>query len=173
MSNTKISKDFDIREFVPEETWSKWGMASRWFVPQSTIDLAQFYKDWFTDYFKSKDKEVTNVSVIINNWMWNGKFGYRGYRPPNAYINGQFKSNPLSESLHRQGNAFDCNIVVNYKNGDSEWITQGLLHKIIHNHWKDFKEAGLTTLEDPKIAKTWLHSDTRNTGSNELLIVGA
>lgn len=169
----KVSKDFDIREFVPKETWDKWGVNSRWFVDQNTIELAQFYKDWFTDYFMSKDVEVTSVSVIVNNWLWNGRFGYRGYRPPNAYINGQFSKNPLSESLHRQGRAFDCNIVVNYKNGKQEWVEQPLLHQIINNHWSEFRAAGLTTLEDVKIASTWLHSDLRNTGSTELLIVGA
>lgn len=172
----KVSKNFDLREFVSERTWNKWGKASRWFVRPALIILAQFYKDFFTEYFQEHEKkEVKTVVVVINNWHYSSgrKFNWRGYRPPIAYyLDKILMRKPKSESLHRQGIAFDCHFIIKYTDGTQRVPSMEEIHKIIKQYWRYFKAAGLTTIESIRWAKTWLHSDMRDTGMEELLIVG-
>lgn len=169
----KVSQNFILQEFVPKETWDKWGQKSIQFLTPQIIALAQFYSQFFNIYFKKKNPNVAKVNIVINNWASGGTFQYRGYRPPNAYINGQFKKNPLSESQHRRGNAFDCDVVLVMNDGKQTEVTQPELHDIIKTNWLQFKAAGLTTIECAEDAQTWLHSDCRTTNSNDLLIVNA
>lgn len=141
----RVSKNFVIQEFVPKEIYEKWGDKSIWFVRPEVIKLAQFYRDYF------------GASVTVNNWSSGGNFNYRGFRPPNCAIG-------ASLSQHRFGNGFDCNI---------KGITPDEARAEIMKNQEAFMAAGLTTLEDGNIAKTWIHSDLRTTNLDHILIVGA
>lgn len=169
----KVSQNFVLQEFIPKETWDKWGERAIMFLTREVIGLAQFYSQFFTIYFKKLHPNFERVEVIINNWHKGGSYHYRGYRPPNSYINGQFKSNPLSESQHRRGNAFDCDIIIVLKTGIRIEVPQSQLHQIIKDNWLEFKKAGLTRIEDLEDAPTWLHSDCAITNQDKLLVVKA
>ena len=65
-------------------------------------------------------------------------------------------------SQHRFGNAFDCNIA---------GISPDDVRKEIMANEKLFMGQGLTTLEDGKIATTWVHSDCRITRKENIFIV--
>ena len=58
MSNAKngfmVAVNFDIREFVPKAIWDRFGVKSTWFINPQIPHLAQFYKDFFTKYYKRK-----------------------------------------------------------------------------------------------------------------------
>lgn len=170
----KVSQNFDIREFVSKETWDKWGERSIQFLTKSVIALAQYYSQFFNIYFTKKDPNVVKVKVVINDWLYGGSKQQRGYRNPAQYAKGgQFEKTPLSESQHRRGNAFDCDIILVYKDGREVEVSQAELHQIIKANWLEFKNNGLTTIEALEDAPTWLHSDCRNTNSPNLLIVNA
>ena len=140
----KVSKDFDLREFVPPEIWRRFGRNSRWFIRQDVIDLAQFYRDYF------------DAAVRVNDWHYGGDFTMRGFRPPDADVG-------ASLSQHKFGNAFDCDI---------EGFTADVVREEILNNPEPFKDAGLTTLESGRFAPTWVHSDLRTTALDDILVVG-
>lgn len=154
----KVSENFDIREFVPKSIWDKFKSKSTWFVSPVVVGLAQFYKDWFTAYYKenySGDKTVESVIITVNNWHYkSGGHQYRGFRPPETKVGAKL-------SQHRFCNAFDCDIHIKFTDGTRQEASYTEIHKIINANAKVFMEKGLTTLEHPKDAPTWLHSDCR------------
>jgi len=141
----KIRKDFDVREFVPPSIWRQFGKASRWFLDERMLDLAQFYRDYF------------DAPVTVNNWHYGGKFKERGFRLPNTDTGAQL-------SQHKMGRAFDCTV---------GGMSPNEVRKEIKDNEETFMEQGLTTLEHGDIATTWVHSDIRSTGQDDILIVGA
>ncbi len=164
----QINKNFDIREFVPKFIWEQYGMNSTWFIQEKVVKLAQFYKDFFTKYFKNKDTNVKEVLICINNWhyapleTWQE---YRGFRPC-SYI----KGSKLSQ--HRLGNAFDCDIIIKYNDGTKkEGNYQQIHHIILKEYEQMFFDNGLRAIEDISIAKTWLHSDCRWIPSQKEILV--
>lgn len=167
----QVAKNFDIREFVSPGTFNKWGNKCIWFVDQKVIDLAQFAKNFFTDYFKEiETKEVEKVTITINNWLWKGDKTGRGYREPSQYLTGQFKKSPLSESLHRQGKAVDMVVTIHYTDGTKRRVPTKELVSIIQTFWNMWKQTGVACIEHWEDAPTWLHCDFRNTGVDELFI---
>lgn len=141
----KVSKNFDLREFVPPTIWERFKENSIWFIDQRVIDLAQFYRDYF-------DKPVT-----VNNWHYNpGGYSERGFRVPTTITGAKL-------SQHRFGRAFDCNI---------DGITPNEAREEILKNREMFMAHGLTTLESGEFAKTWIHSDIRATNLSRILIVG-
>lgn len=157
-----ISDNFKLSEFVSPATLAKWGDRAIWFVDQRIIQLAEYYKIFFLEYFNRIDPEVVNVYIIVNSTKKGTK--NRGYRTPAEYQSGEFKKTPLSESFHRQSKAFDCDIVLVYKDGSTKEVDYKQIHAIIQEYATLFYEAGLRAVESVDFAPTWLHSDIRNTG---------
>lgn len=141
----KVSKDFDVREFVPPQIWQRFKESSGWFIRPEVIRLAQFYRDWF------------GAAVTVNTWPWGGPHTERGFRLPHT-------DTGASLSQHRFGCAFDCTI---------DGLSADEVRQEILSHEEAFMEAGLTTLESGEFAPTWVHSDIRHTGQEEIFIVGA
>lgn len=151
----KISDNFDLREFVPKSTFQKYGANATWFVSQKMISVAEFYKEFFTNYFKTKlPGKVASVSIVINNWHINGPKQYSGYRPPD-YTEG------AKESQHRCHNAFDCEITIVFLDGSKQEADYKEIHQIIQDNEALFLSKGVTTVEDVAIASGWLHTDFR------------
>jgi len=161
----KVSENFDVREFVSPDTWNKWGLRSIWFVDPLVIEIAEFYKEFFCNYYGAD-----SCIIQVNDWLFGGSKIGRGYREPKQYNTGQFNRNTNSESLHRQGKAFDCDIILNF-GGERKEVDYRAVHGIIKSHEFEFKRAGVTTIEHPDYAPTWLHTDIRNTNLNHILIV--
>ena len=152
----RISKNFDLREFVSESIWKRFGKSATWFISKDVVSLAQFYKDFFTRYFKNKlEKKVKSVIIVINNWHYvKGGHQQRGFRPPGS-------NTGASLSQHRLCNAFDCDIIIIYEDGIREEASYKEIHEVIYKYEDMFMEAGLTTVESVEDAPTWLHSDLR------------
>lgn len=161
-----LSKNFDIEEFVPRSTYDKYGENARWFISPKMVKCAEFYKSFFTNYYKNKygNENVKSVSIVINNWSYGGSKQYSGYRPPD-YTEG------AKESQHRHHNAFDCEIVVVFYDGKREEANYTEIHKVIKDNEAEFMANGVTTVEDVTIAKGWLHTDFRWTNLNHILVV--
>jgi hypothetical protein len=102
-------KHFIVKELVPPETWESEGEEA---IVHFTPDILKSIEDvwFFFDTFYQGD-----MQVIINDWCFNGKFKYRGYRP-SSYKGGS------KNSQHRSGNAVDFDIYHKKKRIDPETI---------------------------------------------------
>lgn len=133
---------FVIQEFVPPETYKKWGDRSIWFIDEHVVRFAQWLKD-----------ECDGTSVTINNWKWDGPRRDSGYRPP---INRNSKY--AKESSHRRGLAIDV-VVKGY--------TPDQIRTIIDNNYEYLRKTfGVTGYEVD--TPTWTHVDFRPTGKEKL-----
>lgn len=165
----KISPNFDLREFVPKETFAKFGENATWFVSPIAPVVAEFYKSFFLDYYKKKlgaDK-VKDVLIVINNWHAGGTKQFSGYRPP-SFTEG------AKESQHRCHNAFDCEIYIVLNDGTKTECSYTEIHKIIADNDALFFSKGVRCVEDVRDATGWLHTDFRWTfGQVSILTVRA
>jgi len=75
---SKISQNFDVREFVSKIVFDQYGENSKWFVSDNVIKLMEFKYSFFNNYFKSKDNKIVKVSIKINDWHYGGTFHNRG-----------------------------------------------------------------------------------------------
>ena len=143
----KVSKDFDVREFVPPVIWNQYGDKSIWFIQESLVVMMQFIRDYF------------DASVTINNWhYWKsgmpGPYTQRGYRIPSG-IGAKY-------SQHKRGTACDFTV---------QGIIPNDVRAVILRNIKSFMDVKLTTLEHGDDAPTWVHADQRWTGMDHILIV--
>lgn len=164
----------DVRQFVPPEVYKVYGEKSWQFVSDNIVKLYDFTVDFFTNHFKSKDLTVETVEVVVNDYHKGGTFRYRGLRTVD-YINDQIakkiKTAKISQHIGGSTNAMDFNVCVIYKGGRRQLISSGTVFDIIVQNAEKFMAAGLTTLEDKKIATSWTHADCRFTGIKTLYIV--
>lgn len=140
----QVSKNFVLQEFIDPDTYKKWGDKSIWFIDPKVIKIAQLLRD------------KSGRSVTINNWSVGGSYKLSGLRPLDTTIGAKL-------SQHKFGRAIDVKI---------QGYNPEQVHDLIKNNWIEFKEKGLTTLEDLSLTKTWSHLDCRWTNKDELLIVG-
>jgi hypothetical protein len=100
---------FDVREFVPPETYKIHGDSSLMFIDERLLRTMDLIRDWF------------NRPVVINNWNTGGHLQYRGYRPPEC-------KEGAAESQHRFGRACDF---------DVEGLSAEAARKILLDHQSD------------------------------------
>ena len=150
----KISQNFDIREFVPKSIYDRFGDSSTWFISEKVVKCAEFYKSFFTTYFKNKygSEKVKSVAIVVNNWHVGGSKQFSGFRPPDYTEGGTL-------SQHRMGNAFDCEIIVVMNDGSKAEANYVEIHKVIKDNEAEFMANGVTRIEDVSIASGWLHTD--------------
>ena len=130
----RISKNFIIQEFVPEDIYKRYGNSSIWFIDKKIVDIAQLLR---TNFGKP---------VYINNWHLGGARQESGFRVPNT-------TTGATLSQHKSGRAIDIRI----KDFESEEIRE-----YIRNTFTIWNEIGLTTIEEK--TPTWVHLDCRWTG---------
>lgn len=105
-----ISKNFSIQEFVPKETYAKWGDKSIMFIDPRLVDVAQALRDKYGP-------------LVING----GQYNYSGYRPPTCSVGAK-------ESQHRFGRAIDCKfkqmtvqeVYKDILDNENYWIKKGI-----------------------------------------------
>jgi hypothetical protein len=172
----KLTENFDLREFVSQVTWNKWGTNSLWFIDLRLVYFFQSFKLYLIRHFQISDSNVVNVLITINNWNTGGVRQWSGYRPPIFYRTGDGKKNPDTESLHRQGKAGDCIITIVYRNGMRRVVPMAEIHDIIMKNQSVFWHMGLRRIESLKDAPTWLHADIAETGldwQDKIMVVNA
>lgn len=165
----KISANFDAREFLPKHIWDRFGSSATWFVNPRIVRLAEFYKSFFTTYYKNKlgNDKVKSVVIEVNTWLFGGAQQWRGLRTDQC-------TQGATYSQHKFMNAFDCEIFVIMADGKKIEVDYNEVHQIIKGNETEFMANGLTTVEDIKIATGWLHSDMRYIPEQKhILVVGA
>ena len=151
----KISPNFDLREWIPKSLYDRFGDKSIWFVDKELVKIAEFYKSFFLcHYQQTNGPQVVNVLVVINNWHYGGARQQSGIRTADSNVG-------ATHSQHKYKSAFDCKLIIKFKDGTSISPDYKEVHKVIKDNEKLFLDAGVTTLEHPDYAKTWLHTDTR------------
>ena len=122
----KISQNFDIREFIPKLIWDKWGTNSTWFVNPKIVSIAEFYKSFFTTYFKNKygNEKVVTVLIVINNWHTGGVKQWSGLRLPQS-------PDYREQSQHSFINAFDCELFIVFSDGKKVEANYKEVHEIM------------------------------------------
>lgn len=142
----KLSKNFDLREFVSLGIHQRWGDKAIWFIDPKLIEIAEFIRERF------------GWPVTINNWHLDGPYQYSGFRSPSCTIGAKL-------SQHRFGRAIDIKLMGRSNSGAD------ILREDILNHKDLYMKRGLTTIESGEFAPTWCHIDTRYTKNEGILIV--
>ena len=114
----KLNKYFNLDEFVPPETYSKFKSDAIWFTTKAIIESAF--------HLRTKFGECT-----INDWYIGGDYKYSGYRPITCRVG-------ADNSLHRCGKAAD----LKFKNATPEEV-----RNYIKSNAPIFLALGLTTIE--------------------------
>lgn len=131
---------FEIEELVDPITLKQYGKE---FILKHFFDSRILYQiDLIRDWF---DKPM-----IINNWCFNGKFKYRGFRPFNCKVGSK-------NSAHKFGRAIDFDIV---------GLTAEFVRKEIMRNQKQFPY--ITRMED-KV--NWVHFDCVNENNKNGIIL--
>lgn len=161
----KVTKDFDLREYVSPDVYNKYGNKSIWFVNPVLYSLMQFHKEMLEDEYEGK------ISVVINSWHYGGNrkwSGHRTYKYINQMIKRGIKTATLSQHIGGMCNATDSKVFLNGKEIPAEEI-----RKFVLKNEDAYMNEGLTTIESGKWARTWNHMDCRPTALEHILIVGA
>lgn len=154
--NTQVSQNFDIREFVCKRLFALFGINSTWFINPKMVNIAEFYKTFFTHYFKKKygNDKVVNVLIRINNWHTGGSKQWSGVRLKECEQYKEF-------SQHSFFNGFDCEIIIVFKDGTQKEVDYKEIHEVIQANEAEFMANGVTCIESIEFAPGWLHTDGR------------
>ena len=132
----KVSQNFSLHEFIPKQQYEELGERSIILMDQRIFQIAQTLRNKFG-------------TIIINDWYWEGKREYSGWRPSHYHIGAKY-------SQHKFGRAIDCitrectaeEARAQIKKNEAYWYQQGI--RCIEN----------------KVS--WLHIDVRNTLSQTI-----
>jgi len=123
--------NFRIEELVSKDIFAARGDKS-WelFTPQIIETLDEL-------------RELFDSIMTINNWLWNGNFQYRGFRPVSYY------AGRSSLSQHIRGDALDFDV-------------KGLSAKQARSKIISWKKSGkLKYLTGMELETNWVHIDCR------------
>lgn len=137
----RINKYFDMREFLPKETWEE--------IKDKPDLLKQFYKLVSPKIVEgiTQIREYFGKPITINDWYRGGHFNYRGYRPPNCKIGAK-------NSMHKKGHAVDFNVL---------GLTSNEVNDTIKKDEELFYMMGFRRMENKLDSTTWTHLDTKET----------
>jgi hypothetical protein len=160
----KVSTNFTAEEFLSPKLIAKIRAKRqdpRRYINYNLVNAAEFVRSFFNTYFTVHFDNVAGVSMNGNK----SGVDTRGFR---SWVD---KTSGAELSDHKFFLAFDSDIVLIMKDGTRQEVNYKDLIQIIFKHEKQFLEAGITMIEDPSIAKTWLHFSIAWTGSNNLILV--
>jgi len=134
----KISKDFDVREFIDPISYAARGNRSYELIDIRIVQCVQLLRD------------LVGSPIVVNNWHIGGHYEESGTR--------QFKTSTGAKySQHKYARAADVKVA---------GMTPAAVRALIKDHWEEFRALGLTTIE--KDTPTWTHMDCRYTGMEYL-----
>jgi hypothetical protein len=125
----KLTTDFQLQELVHKAIYTRIGNRCADFLNPMLAPTCQALRDEFG-------------SIIINDYMWGGKFTDSGLREPHGIIGARF-------SAHKFGNAADLKF---------KTMTPIEVQSMIMEDPSKFPY--ITRMENAEITKTWLHIET-------------
>lgn len=137
----KVSKHFDLREFIDPDIWAILGEKSIILIDHRIIEIADFFRGYF------------DVPIVINNWHSGGPYKESGLRKFLTKTGAKF-------SQHKFGRAIDMKL---------EHLHPEAVRKEVLAAWRKFRRCGMSAMEAG--TPTWVHVDCRYTGTDDLLII--
>ena len=134
-------KHFKVKEFVDKNTYEQRGDKA---ITTMDSELLTFI-DNYAEHLKSLNSDV-KVSVVINDWSWDGRFQWRGLRTPDYN-----KFNKFSQHAYGRGIDFDVYI------DDVRIAPEVTRQWIADNRFTDWVRP-ITFVEE---GVNWAHVDTR------------
>jgi len=135
MDRYKVSKNFNLDELINPTIYKRWGAKSIRYIDPRLIWIAQYIRD-----------EIQRP-VTINNWANGRTFKNSGLR--------WYKENKYGDySRHLFGSCIDIK-VKNLSGRD--------LYLFVLDHFEELNNLGLTTVENYKFTRSWLHLSTETT----------
>jgi hypothetical protein len=131
---------FEAQEFVPPEIFNRFGADSLWFMDCRMTWTADAAREYF------------GVPITINDWLWGGRFKYRGYRPPQC-------TEGAENSQHRLAQALDF---------DVKGISAEEVRQEIKTHPSEPAFRFVTTVED---SVNWNHWDCRARRESQVVFI--
>ena len=138
-----VSEHFDLREFIPKEVYDVFGEKSTRFIDPNLVVVCEWLR------------VTLGKSITINNWHTGGQYNLSGFRPPDCPTGAKLSS-------HKRGTAADIKVA---------GMTPKQVLKYIQDHWKELRDMGLSTVENPDATPTWLHISVEWTDLDVLVIV--
>ena len=138
----QLSKNFELREFVPKEIFNNWGTRALRFIDPKLPIIAQGVKEYFNGRL-----------VTINNWAYGGSRNYSGFRPYDCLVGAK-------QSQHKSGRAIDL-IVKGIKSED--------VYKEIIDSQQYFVTLGVTAIEEN--TNGWTHLSCEWTDKTDIMVI--
>lgn len=132
-------KHFRIEELVDKSTHDKYGDFCWNFFDDRLLKIIDFLRE-------TLDKRIT-----INNWLWNGRFSYRGLRPFSYKLGAKF-------SQHRFGRAVDFDVEGHSAQEIRDWLKVNWTPEI------SFCVTGSITSITVEEDVNWVHLAVQNNG---------
>jgi len=153
--NIPETKHFRVEEFLHPGIFA--------YCKYAKGDIWRWYVSDFQIKYAILLRELTDAPLYLNDWHRGGRLIGRGTRPQYYLPKGGAKF-----SQHYFARALDC---------ASSKYDPVELAGIIQDNFPRFAAIGLTTIENPRFTKTWLHGDCRQQidgvhKPGQLLIVG-
>lgn len=126
-------KHFAAHEYVPEETYKRFGEQSFMFIDDRLLRFDDFLREQFG-------------TITINNWYWNGDRMWSGLRTPNSPYYSTYSQHSFgkaSDKIFRDVTAEEVRI----------WLKQNV------DIWQQKTGIKSITLER---GVSWVHLDVRN-----------
>lgn len=92
-----IIEHFKVQELVPPELYEKEKDESIKYLTNDILYSIEHVWKFFNMYYPGR------VQILINTWVWGGKFKYRGFRPKDCLEGALY-------SQHKDGNALDFDV---------------------------------------------------------------
>lgn len=134
----RINRFFHLYEFVDFKTLKQEDALC--LIDERIINIASYIR------------EHTGRAVIVNTYMWGGRFSQRGYRHGWSNVG-------TNKSMHRVGKALDFNV--------AGWST-AQVHAFIKTNEAHLYRLGVRRVENAAFTPTWTHIDLKDTGKDKI-----
>lgn len=148
-------KNFSVKEFVSEYTYSLHGEKSIQLMSSEIIDFMEFFHGFCSSHFGGK------CSIVINDWSWRkGGFQYRGLRDTKYY--GSAEKFDKSRSRHKCGMCTDFDAYI-----DGVRIEPLIIRKLIIDNCQREGFKNIRFIED---GVNWVHVSVEPSPDNILTV---
>jgi len=134
-----LTTNFQLEELVHPDIYEKCGDRSADFLHPMLAPTVQDIRDEFG-------------RLIINDWLWGGRFESSGLRLPHGTVGAML-------SAHKFGTAAD----LKFDDADPQQVQSYILTNI--DKWPH-----ITRMENAKKTKTWLHLEVGQRTSNDIYV---
>jgi hypothetical protein len=133
-----LLRNFDVRELVPQSVYETEREAAIRHVTPALQLAVEDVRALLTSHYTGR------VVMLVNTWMWGGRFRYRGYRNPQCGVGAK-------GGEHYRGTAADFDVYVERRRVDPETV-----RRLIAEH-----RDQVPTITRIERGVNWVHIDCK------------